>query len=159
MIRFTLELIQYLFVIQDMKYDSQFNAEFFKIEATEFFLEIDAEINSEGRGFSHYTVGAGINGTSGGSGASHATAGGNRDAESSKTTYGSLYEPVSAGSRGGVGYTRDLGARGGGTMRIIVGHSFHLDGVINVDSDKAKANSGELSYFSLKTHIKVFISM
>ena len=131
---------------QDMKYDSQFNAEFFKIEATEFFLEIDAEINSKGRGFIHYTPGAGVNGSYGGSGANHATFGGTRDNRKQGTTYGSLYEPISAGSRGGVGPSGVLGARGGGVMRIIIGHSFHLDGVVNVDADNAKENSGKFSF-------------
>ncbi len=122
-----------------MKYDSQFNAEFFKIEATEFFLEIDAEINSKGRGFTHYTLGAGVNGT----GANHATHGGSRDNQKLGTTYGSLYEPVSVGSRGGVGPHGVLGACGGGKMLITVGHSFHLDGIVIVDADDADKNSGE----------------
>lgn len=125
-----------------MKYDSHFDAEFFKIEATELFLEIDAEINSKGRGFTNYTVGAGGNGTSGGSGASHATSGGSRDNMKLGVTYGSLYEPVSKGSRGGMGRSGVLGACGGGIIRIIVGHSFHLDGVVNVDADDANKNSG-----------------
>ena len=132
------------FLPQDMKYDSQFNAEFFKIEATEFFLEIDAEINSKGRGFTRYTLGAGVNGSDGGSGASHATHGGTRDNRKLGTTYGSLYEPILAGSRGGVGRRGLLGARGGGKMRISVGHSFHLDGVVNVDANDAHTSSGEL---------------
>ena len=126
-----------------MKYDSKFYAEFFKIEATEFFFEIDAEINSKGRGYIHYTRGAGVNASDGGSGASHATYGGSRDTRKVGTTYGSLYEPVDVGSRGGMGPYHVLGARGGGKMRIIVGHSFHLDGVVNVDADDAKVNSGK----------------
>lgn len=126
-----------------MKYDSQFNAEFFKIEATEFFLEIDAEINSKGRGYTHYTLGAGSNATEGGSGASHATLGGSRGKGKLGTTYGSLYEPISSGSRGGMGTSGKFGGHGGGKMRIIVGHSFHLDGVVNVNADDAPLSSGE----------------
>ena len=136
-----------------MKYDSYFNADFFKIEATELFLEIDAQINSKGRGFTNYTLGAGGNGTSGGSGASHATSGGSRDNSKLGTTYGSLYEPVSAGSRGGMGGSGVLGARGGGIIRIIVGHSFHLDGVVNVDADDAKQKSGRFALLFLKMRI------
>ena len=125
-----------------MKYDSRFNAEFFKIEATEFFLEIDAVISSKGQGFNFYTLGAGMNASDGGFGASHATHGGSKNNRKLETTYGSLYEPVSKGSRGGVGSGGKLGGRGGGKMRIIVGHSFHLDGVVNVDGDSADVNSG-----------------
>ena len=142
-----------------MKYDSQFNAEFFKIEATEFFLEIDAKINSKGRGFPYYTLGAGVNGTDGGSGASHATYGGTRDNRKLGTTYGSLYEPVFAGSRGGIGLRGVLGARGGGKIRIIVGHSFHLDGVVNVDADNAYTRSGELYLVPESMHKKIYASV
>lgn len=126
-----------------MKFASQFNAEFFKIEATEFFLEIDAEINSKGRGFILYSSGAGVNASNGGSGASHGTFGGAKDHQNLGNTYGSLYEPVSAGSRGGMGPSGKLGARGGGVMKIIVGHAFHLDGIVNVDADNALSDSGE----------------
>lgn len=128
-----------------MKYDSQFNAEFFEVEATEFFLEIDAVISSKGRGYTYYTFGAGLNATDGGTGANHATSGGSRHDLKLDRTYGSLYDPVSPGSRGGMGIGGSLGSRGGGTMRIKVGHSFVLDGVVNVDADNAVERSGRLT--------------
>ena len=128
--------------LKDVKYNSQFNADFFEIEATEFFLEIAAVIDSKGRGYTYYTLGAGVNGSDGGAGGSHATAGGSRYDLKLNNNYGSLYNPVSPGSRGGMGSNGLLGGRGGGKMRIKVGHSFVLDGVINVDSDNAPERSG-----------------
>lgn len=125
-----------------MKYASQFKAEFFEIQTTELSLEIDSVISCQGRGYSYYTHGAGVNASHGGSGASHATAGGSRYIISLDKTYGSLYEPRSPGSRGGMGSSGVLGSRGGGTVRIQVGHSFVLDGVINGDADDAVERSG-----------------
>lgn len=139
---FVFSSVLYFILSQDIKYASQFTAESFKIETTELLLEIDAEISSKGRGYLYYTLGAGVNATDGGTGASHATVGGSRHDLKLDNTYGSLYDPVTPGSRGGMGPGRSLGSRGGGTVRIEVGHSFVLDGVVNVDADNASERSG-----------------
>ena len=56
--------------------------------------------------------------------------------------YGSLYEPVDLGSRGGTGTASSPGGRGGGRIHIVVLGHFILDGIINVDGKSGSRGSG-----------------
>lgn len=127
---------------QDIKFSSYFEAEFFKIEATDFYLEPNATLNCAGRGFENKTEGSGKDSVSGGSGAGHGTPGGDGKDVSGGEEVGSVYEPVLPGARGGTRTGRTTGSRGGGRVRVSVGFAFQLDGIINVDGDDAATNSG-----------------
>lgn len=129
--------------VQDIKFSSYFKAEFFKIEATDFYLEPNAILDCAGRGFEKKTVGSGEDSSSGGSGAGHGTPGGDGQDVSGGEEVGSVYEPVVAGARGGTRIGSAAGSRGGGRVRVVVGFAFRLDGSITVDGDNAVANSGK----------------
>ena len=128
--------------MQDIKFSSYFKAEFFEIEATDFYLEPDARLDCAGRGFQSKTTGSGQDSASGGSGAGHGTPGGDGGSVSGGEEVGSVYEPVLPGARGGNGTGGVAGSRGGGRVRVVVGFAFRLDGVINVNGDNAPQNSG-----------------
>lgn len=130
------------FSMQDIKFNSYFKAEFFEIEATDFYLEPNARLDSSGRGFENKTAGSGRDSSSGGSGAGHGTPGGDGASVSGGEEVGSVYEPVLPGARGGTRTGSVAGSRGGGRVRVVVGFAFRLDGIINVDADKAPKNSG-----------------
>ena len=129
--------------LQDIKFSSNFKAEFFEIEATDFYLEPNAVLDCAGRGFLNKTAGSGRDSASGGSGAGHGTPGGDGQDVSGGEEVGSIYEPVLPGARGGARIGRSAGSRGGGRVRVAVGFAFRLDGIIDVDADDAVANSGK----------------
>ena len=131
------------FFMQDIKFNSYFKAEFFEIEATDFYLEPDARLDCSGRGFVNKTVGSGQDSLLGGSGAGHGTPGGDGGQVSGGKEVGSVYEPVLPGARGGNGTGGVAGSRGGGRVRVVVGYAFRLDGIIDVDADSAPENSGQ----------------
>lgn len=128
---------------QDIKFSSYFKAEFFTIEATDFYLEPNAILDCAGRGFVNKTVGSGLDSSSGGSGAGHGTPGGDGQDVNGGEEVGSVYEPVLPGARGGARIGSAAGSRGGGRVRVVVGFAFRLDGSITVDGDNAVENSGE----------------
>ena len=128
---------------QDIKFSSYFKAEFFTIEATDFYLEPNAILDCAGRGFVNTTVGSGRDSSSGGSGAGHGTPGGDGQDVNGGGEVGSVYEPVLPGARGGTRIGSAAGSRGGGRVRVVVGFAFRLDGSITVDGDDAVANSGK----------------
>lgn len=132
----------FVFIIQDIKFSSDFTAEFFEIEATDFYLEPDAKLDCSGRGFQNKTTGSGRDSSSGGSGAGHGTPGGDGAVVSGGEEVGSVYEPVLPGASGGTRIGGAAGSRGGGRVRVVVGFAFRLDGIINVDADNAPTNSG-----------------
>ena len=129
--------------MQDIKFNSYFKAEFFEIEATDFYLEPDARLDCSGRGFLNKTTGSGQDSLLGGSGAGHGTPGGDGGQVSGGEEVGSVYEPVLPGARGGSGNGGVAGSRGGGRVRVVVGYAFRLDGIVNVDADSAPSNSGK----------------
>lgn len=143
------------FFFKDIKFNCRFAAEYFEFDATDFYLEPDAVLSCEGKGYtSTSTNGSGIASSTGGSGAGHATIGGNSASNTGGSVYGSIYEPNVPGARGGaVGGT--LGSRGGGRIRINVGHAFVLDGNLNADAADATANTGNLRLFSSGKQDKV----
>lgn len=130
--------------VQDIKFSSYFKAEFFKIEATDFYLEPNAILDCAGRGFITETIGSGQDSASGGSGAGHGTPGGDGQDVSGGEEVGSVYEPVLPGARGGTRIGSAAGSRGGGRVRVVVGFAFRLDGSITVDGDNAVENSGKV---------------
>ena len=113
------------------------------MEATEFLLEIDATLDCSGRGYQvTHMAGGGRNSSTAASGAGHASDGGSgHENLSGGFKYGSIYRPTMLGSRGGTG-PNGLGARGGGRMRIRVGHKFILDGILKAEGDNAAVSSG-----------------
>ena len=129
--------------VQDIKFSSYFKAEFFTIEATDFYLEPNAILDCAGRGFVNKTVGSGLDSASGGSGAGHGTPGGDGQDVSGGEEVGSVYEPVLPGARGGTRIGSAAGSRGGGRVRVVVGFAFRLDGSITVDGDNAVTSSGK----------------
>lgn len=129
-------------ILQDIKFNSYFTAEFFEIEATDFYLEPDAKLDCAGRGFKSKTAGSGVDSSSGGSGAGHGTPGGDGGVVNGGEEVGSVYEPVLPGARGGTGNGGVAGSRGGGRVRVVVGFAFRLDGIVTVDGDNAPGNSG-----------------
>ena len=133
----------FLSLPQDVKFACDFKAEFFEIEATDFYLEPDAKLDCSGRGFENQTAGSGKSSSLGGSGAGHGTPGGDGAAVSGGEEVGSVYEPVLPGARGGAGIGGVAGSRGGGRVRVVVGFAFRLDGILNVDSDNAPGSSGQ----------------
>lgn len=102
-------------------------------------------LDCTGRGDMNKGLGSGADSSLGGSGAGHASEGGDGAVSKGGKTFGSLYEPVEVGARGGDGPQGLAGSRGGGRVRVNVGYSFLLDGVIKVDADNAPLNSG--TYF------------
>ena len=56
--------------------------------------------------------------------------------------YGSLYEPIAGGSRGGSASNGSPGPRGGGKIRIIVGAILNLDGQILTDGLTGASGAG-----------------
>ena len=56
--------------------------------------------------------------------------------------YGSLYEPVHLGSRGGRDTSNNPGGRGGGRVHIVTQYWLILDGTINVDGVSGSRDSG-----------------
>lgn len=129
-----------------MKYQCKFTAEYFEFDATDFYLEPDAVLDCSGRGATKKGPGSGADSALGGSGAGHATEGGDGATAKGGTTFGSLYEPVEVGARGGDGPHGVAGSRGGGRVRVKVGYAFVLDGVVKVDADNAALNSGKFSH-------------
>ena len=101
-------------------------------------------LDCTGRGAATKGPGSGADSSSGGSGAGHATAGGDGATEKGGKTFGSLYEPTEIGARGGDGPQGIAGSRGGGRVRVKVGHAFVSDGVIKVDGSNAPLNSGNI---------------
>ena len=89
--------------LQDIKFNCLFTAEFFEILATDFYLEPDARLYCIGRGFVSTSAGSGRSSISGGSGAGHATPGGDGKDTKGGGEVGSVYEPVLPGARGGGG--------------------------------------------------------
>lgn len=130
------------FLLQDIKFNCRFTGEYFEIDATDFYLEPDALLSCKGRGFKTNTTGSGIDSPTGGSGAGHATQGGNSTSNFGGDVFGSIYEPIYPGARGG-SVSSVLGSRGGGRIRLKIGYAFILDGVLTVDADNAIANSGK----------------
>lgn len=130
-----------------MKFNSQFLAEYFEIEATDFYLEPDATLNCAGRGSTNRGPGAGIDSQLGGSGAGHATVGGSSKTVAGGGVYNSLYEPTMTGARGGAG-PGGSGSRGGGRMKINVGYAFVLDGFLKAHAVNAGANTGLYCIFT-----------
>ena len=126
-----------------MKYACRFTGEFFDIESTEFQLEIVATLDSSGRGSVYHTLGSGTNSSSAASGAGHGSVGGSAsNGISGGQSYGSIYEPTALGARGGSG-PLGIGTRGGGTMRIRVGHKFILDGLLIADGLNVQGATGK----------------
>ena len=127
-----------------MKYACVFTGEFFDVEATEFQLEIAATLDCSGRGSLYHTLGSGTNSSSAASGAGHGSIGGSASTGTQGgQSYGSIYEPTSLGARGGSGVS-GKGTRGGGTMRIRVGHKFILDGLLVTDGLNVQGATGNL---------------
>ena len=125
-----------------MKYACRFTGEFFDIESTEFQLEIVATLDSSGRGGVYHTLGSGTNSSSAASGAGHGSVGGSAsNGVSGGQSYGSIYEPTALGARGGSS-PLGIGTRGGGTMRIRVGHKFILDGLLIADGLNVQGATG-----------------
>lgn len=116
-------------------------AEYFEIEATDFYLEPDATLNCAGRGSVSKVPGSGLDSPLGGSGAGQATVGGSSKGKAGGGVYNSLYEPTLTGASGGSG-PGGTGSRGGGKMRINVGYAFILDGFLRADAANADANTG-----------------
>ena len=128
---------------QDLKYASLFTGEFFDVEATEFQLEIAASLDCSGRGSLYHTLNSGKNSSSAASGAGHGSFGGSAsDGKLGGQSYGSIYEPTALGARGGSS-TSGKGTRGGGTMRIRVGHKFILDGQLIADGVNVQGATGK----------------
>lgn len=128
--------------MQDIKFNCRFTGEYFEIDATDFYLEPDANLICKGRGHKSNTTGSGIDSSTGGSGAGHATRGGNSTSFPGGDVYGSIYEPILPGARGG-SVSNVPGSRGGGRIRLNIGYAFILDGNLNADADNARANSGK----------------
>ncbi len=59
--------------------------------------------------------------------------------------YGSIYQPVLLGARGGSG-PGGKGTRGGGRMRIRVGHKFILNGILAADGVNVVSGTGESTF-------------
>ena len=104
----------------------------------------------KGRGYTSTTSGSGSHSFNGGSGAGHGTVGGSGGSVTGGKVYGSIYEPILPGARGGWGPIAQ-GSRGGGRIRIKVGYAFILDGILNTDAEDVLADSG---MNSLKTVFK-----
>ena len=129
-----------------MKYACLFTGEFFDVEATEFQLEISASLDCSGRGSLYHTHGSGAN-ASIASGAGHGSRGGSGSTGTlGGQSYGSLYEPTALGARGGSGVS-GKGTRGGGKMRIRVGHKFILDGLLIADGVNVKGSTGNIVFY------------
>ena len=126
---------------QDLKFNSRFVAEYFEIEATDFYLEPDATLNCVGRGSTTKGLGSGVDSPSGGSGAGQATVGGSGKTAAGGGVYNSLYAPTMTGAQGGAG-PHGAGSRGGGRIKIRVGYAFILDGFLKADAANANANTG-----------------
>ena len=127
-----------------MKYGCFFTAEYFDVEATEFQLEIAATLDCSGRGSLYHGLGSGSNSSSSASGAGHGSAGGSGVSDlTGGLQYGSIYQPALLGARGGSG-PGGKGTRGGGRMRIRVGHKFILDGVLKSDGSHVMTGTGIL---------------
>ncbi|KAK3724602.1 hypothetical protein QZH41_005193 [Actinostola sp. cb2023] len=125
----------------DIKFNCRFTAEYFEIDATDFYLEPDAVLYCKGRGYtSQASKGSGKDSPSGGSGAGCGTIGGSGKSVSGGDVYGSIYEPNLPGARGGWGPVA-AGSRGGGRIRVDVGYAFIVDGILNTDADDVPANS------------------
>ncbi|KAK3576663.1 hypothetical protein CHS0354_004948 [Potamilus streckersoni] len=122
--------------ILDLKYNSEFKADMFIVEATDFYLEPLARLVCSGTaslvGKGHPVIKE--------AGAGHASAGGNGLTSKDKggDAYGSLYEPTDPGSKGG-GIS---GGRGGGALKLTVPAIFQLDGYISADGATGTDNSG-----------------
>lgn len=127
---------------QDIKFNCRFSAEYFEVDATDFYLEPDAVLYCKGRGYVSKAVkGSGTDSPNGGSGAGCGTVGGSGKSVFGGNVYGSIYEPTAQGARGGWGPIT-AGSRGGGRIRVVVGYAFILDGILNTDADDVPANSG-----------------
>ena len=107
-------------------------------------MEIAATLNCSGRGYSYHTRESGANSSSVASGAGHGSQGGSTSTGTQGgASHGSIYEPIALGARGGA-VSPMMGTRGGGTMRLRVGHKFILDGLLIADGENVPSTSGKL---------------
>lgn len=128
--------------LQDLKYACYFTGEYFDVEATEFQLETAATLECSGRGSQYHTQGSGANSSTVAGGAGHGSIGGTSGSGTKGgAAFGSIYQPTLLGAKGGSG-PGGKGTRGGGKMRIRVGHKFILDGVLAADGVNVKTSTG-----------------
>jgi hypothetical protein len=117
--------------------------------ANDLVVDLGGAISVSGKGFQG-TGGTGLGpggggGTradaAGGAGGSYGGAGGQgQSGYTPGPVYGSAAAPVAWGSAGGAGYAGNGGA-GGGAIRLSVGHTLQVDGVIDADGQSGAAHS------------------